>query len=144
MRVAGAVVVIAVLDGGDGDGPARRFVAAGATGLLLADPRPGLAEDLAAALDRTGCPVVGVSSDIHQPSDIAALVDTAEKHLGRIDLFCVAGPDGERIVTLADLPGDLDRLAELLDPLGEAIGEVLPAQRAAAHRPAAAHSSAPR
>ncbi|MFE0463472.1 SDR family oxidoreductase [Kitasatospora sp. NPDC058965] len=131
MRVAGAVVVIAVLDGGDGDGPARRFAAAGATGLLIADPRPGVAEDLAAVLDRTGCPVVGVSSDIHQPSDIAALVDTAEKHLGRIDLFCVAGPDGERIVTLADLPGDLDRLAELLDPLSEAIGEVLPAQRAA-------------
>ncbi|WP_157537861.1 SDR family NAD(P)-dependent oxidoreductase [Kitasatospora azatica] len=131
MRVAGAVVVIAVLDGGDGDGPARRFTAAGAAGLLVADPRPGVAEDLAAALDRTGCPVIGVSSDIHQPSDIAALVDTAEKHLGRIDLFCVAGPDGERIVALADLPGDLDRLAELLDPLGEAIGEVLPAQRRA-------------
>ncbi|PYC82733.1 hypothetical protein C7C46_10325 [Streptomyces tateyamensis] len=125
------MVVIAVLDGGDGDGPARRFAAAGAAGLLIADPRPGVAEDLAAALDRTGCPVAGVSSDIHQPSDIAALVDTAEKHLGRIDLFCVAGPDGERIVALADLPGDLDRLAELLDPLGEAIGEVLPAQRRA-------------
>lgn len=73
--------------------------------------------------------MIGVSSDIHQPSDIAALVDTCEKHLGRIDLFCVAGPDGERIVTLADLPGDLDRLAELLYPLSEAIGELLPPQR---------------
>ncbi|MFE9425221.1 hypothetical protein ACFYNO_19860 [Kitasatospora sp. NPDC006697] len=131
MRVAGQVVVIAVLDGGDGDGPARRFTAAGAVGLLLADPRPGVAEDLAAALDRTGCPVVGVCSDIHQPSDIAALVSTAEKHLGPIDLFCVAGPDGERIVALDELPGDLDRLAELLDPLSTAIGEVVPAQRAA-------------
>lgn len=129
MRVAGAVVVIAVLTGGDGAGLARRFAAAGAAGLLVADPHPGVAEDLAAALDRPGCPVIGVSSDIHQPSDIAALVDTAEKHLGEIDLFCVAGPDGERIVTLADLPGHLDRLAELLDPLGEAIGEVVPAQR---------------
>ncbi|GAA1974944.1 hypothetical protein [Kitasatospora viridis] len=130
MRVAGQVVVIAVLDGGDGDGPARRFAAAGATGLLLADPRPGVAEDLAAALDRPGCPVVGVSSDIHQPSDIAALVTSAEQHLGRIDLFCVAGPDGERIVALDELPGDLDRLAELLDPLSTAIGEVVPPQRA--------------
>ncbi|MCC9312026.1 hypothetical protein LN042_34050 [Kitasatospora sp. RB6PN24] len=131
MRVAGQVVVIAVLDGGDGELPARRFAAAGATGLLLADPRVGIAEDLAAALDRTGCPVVGVSSDIHQPSDIAALVDTCEKHLGRIDLFCVAGPDGERVVSLAELPGDLDRLAELLHPLSEAIGELLPPQRRA-------------
>ncbi|MGF1428351.1 SDR family NAD(P)-dependent oxidoreductase [Kitasatospora sp. LaBMicrA B282] len=132
MRVAGAVVVIAVLDGGDGDAPARRFAAAGAAGLLVADPHPGVAEDLAAALDRPGCPVIGVSSDVHQPSDIAALVVTAEKHLGPIDLFCVAGPDGERIVTMAELPGQLDRLAELLDPLGEAIGEVVPRQRAAA------------
>jgi NAD(P)-dependent dehydrogenase (short-subunit alcohol dehydrogenase family) len=131
------VVVIAVLDGGDGAGPARRFAAAGATGLLLADPRPGVAEDIAAALDRTGCPVVGVSSDIHQPSDIAALVDTCEKHLGRIDLFCVAGPDGERVVALDELPGDLDRLAELLYPLSEAIGELLPSQRAEAGRTAA-------
>ncbi|WP_327068549.1 hypothetical protein OG500_22865 [Kitasatospora sp. NBC_01250] len=139
MRVAGAVVVIAVLDGGDGDGPARRFAAAGAAGLLIADPRVGVAEDLATALDRIGCPVVGVSSDIHQPSDIAALVDTAEKHLGPIDLFCVAGPDGEKIVTMAELPGRLHRLAELLDPLSEAIGEALgtalgeavPAQRQA-------------
>ncbi|GAA1252337.1 hypothetical protein GCM10009665_48820 [Kitasatospora nipponensis] len=129
MRVTGSVVVIAVLSGGDGAGPAHRFAAAGAAGLLVADPRPGFAEDLAAELDRPGCPVIGVSSDIHQPSDIAALVDTAEKHLGPIDLFCVAGPDGERIVALAELPGHLHRLAELLDPLGEAIGEVVPAQR---------------
>lgn len=133
MRVTGAVVVIAVLAGGDGTGPARRFTAAGAAGLLVADPRPGVAEDLATALDRPGCPVIGVSSDIHQPSDIAALVDTAEKHLGAIDLFCVAGPDGERIVALAELPGQLHRLAELLDPLSQAIGEVVPQQRQAAH-----------
>ncbi|MFI9270629.1 SDR family NAD(P)-dependent oxidoreductase [Kitasatospora sp. NPDC052896] len=136
MRVAGAVVVIAVLDGGDGAGLARRFVAAGATGLLIADPRAGIAEDLAADLDRPGCPVVGVSGDVHQPSDIAALVDTAEKHLGRIDLFCVAGPDGERIVALDELPGHLDRLAELLDPLGEAICAVVPPQRVVAGTPA--------
>ncbi|WP_329567018.1 hypothetical protein [Kitasatospora sp. NBC_01266] len=131
MRVTGAVVVIAVLNGGDGDGPARRFAAAGAAGMLIADPRTGVAEDLAAALDRTGCPVIGVRSDIHQPSDIAALVDTTEKHLGPIDLFCVAGPDGERIVAMDELPGQLHRLAELLDPLGEAIGACVPPQRQA-------------
>ncbi|MDH6136391.1 NAD(P)-dependent dehydrogenase (short-subunit alcohol dehydrogenase family) [Kitasatospora sp. MAA4] len=136
MRVAGAVVVIAVLTGGDGAGPARRFVAAGAAGLLVADPHPGVAEDLATALDRPGCPVIGVSSDIHQPSDIAALVDTAEKHLGPIDLFCVAGPDGERIVALAELPGHLHRLAELLEPLSQAIAEVLPQQRTASSQAA--------
>ncbi|MEV4556990.1 SDR family NAD(P)-dependent oxidoreductase [Kitasatospora sp. NPDC049285] len=129
MRVAGAVVVIAVLDGGSGADLARRFAAAGAAGLLIADLHPGVAEDLAAELDRPGCPVVGVSGDVHRPSDIAALVDTAAKHLGPIDLFAVAGPDGERIVQLAELPGHLDLLAEVLALVGEAIGEVVPAQR---------------
>ncbi|MFJ2868779.1 SDR family NAD(P)-dependent oxidoreductase [Kitasatospora sp. NPDC087314] len=131
MRVSGAVVVIAVLDGGSGAGLARRFTAAGAAGVLIADQHVGVAEDLATELDRPGCPVVGVGGDIRRPSDIAALVDTAEKHLGSIDLFCVAGPDGERIVSLADLPDhlDLERLAELLALVGEAIGEVVPPQR---------------
>ncbi len=129
MRVAGAVVVIAVLDGGSGADLARRFTAAGAAGVLIADQHPNRAEDLAAELDRPGCPVVGVCGDIHRPSDVAALVDTAEKHLGLIDLFCVAGPDGERIVSLAELPDNLDRLAELLALVGEAISEVIPQQR---------------
>ncbi|WP_371498808.1 SDR family NAD(P)-dependent oxidoreductase [Kitasatospora sp. NBC_00374] len=129
MRVTGAVVVIAVLGGGSGADLARRFAAAGAAGLLIADLHPGVAEDLATELDRPGCPVVGVSADVHQPSDVAALVETARKHLGPIDLFAVAGPDGERIVALADLPDHLDPLAELLALVGEAISEVVPAQR---------------
>lgn len=129
MRVTGAVVVIAVLDGGSGADLARRFAAAGAKGLLIADLHPGVAEDLAAELDRPGCPVVGVCGDAHQPSDVAALVETAEKHLGPIDLFAVAGPDGERIVSLNDLPGHLDPLAELLALVGDAISEVVPARQ---------------
>ncbi|MER7707023.1 SDR family NAD(P)-dependent oxidoreductase [Kitasatospora sp. NPDC097605] len=132
MRVNGSVVVIAVLDGGSGADLARRLTAAGAAGMLIADQRVGIAEDLATELDRPGCPVVGVCGDVRRPSDVAALVDTAEKHLGPIDLFCVAGPDGERIVSLADLPDhlDLERLAELVALVGEAIGEVVvPAPR---------------
>ncbi|MBV6702850.1 SDR family NAD(P)-dependent oxidoreductase [Kitasatospora aureofaciens] len=133
MRVTGAVVVIAVLDGGSGADLARRFTAAGAAGVLIADTHVGVAEDLATELDRPGCPVVGVGGDVRRPSDVAALVDTAEKHLGPIDLFCVAGPDGERIVSLADLPDHLglERLAELVALVGEAIGEVVPRQRRA-------------
>ncbi|MFE7188425.1 SDR family NAD(P)-dependent oxidoreductase [Kitasatospora sp. NPDC057541] len=132
MRVTGSVVVITVLDGGSGADLARRLTAAGAAGVLIADQRVGVAEDLATELDRPRCPVVGVCGDVRRPSDVAALVDTAEKHLGPIDLFCVAGPDGERIVSLSDLPDhlDLERLAELVALVGEAIGEVVvPAQR---------------
>ncbi|MGA5824295.1 SDR family NAD(P)-dependent oxidoreductase [Kitasatospora sp. NPDC094028] len=140
MRVAGAVVVIAVLDGGSGSDLARRLTAAGAAGMLIADQHVGVAEDLAAELDRTGCRVVGVSGDVRRPSDVAAIVDTAEKHLGPIDLFCVAGPDGERIVSLAELPAhlDLERLAELLALVGDAIAEVVPPQRHSTERTATA------
>lgn len=136
MRVTGAVVVIAVLDGGSGTDLARRFAAAGAAGLLIADQHSGVAEDLATELDRPGCPVVGVSGDIRQPSDVAALVATAAKHLGPIDLFCVTGPAGERILHLADLPDHLDPLAELLAQIGDAISEVVPAQRSPLGAPA--------
>ncbi|GAA2751146.1 hypothetical protein GCM10010440_62280 [Kitasatospora cinereorecta] len=142
MRVAGAVVVIAVLDGGSGADLARRFAAAGASGLLIADLRPGVAEDLATELDRPGCPVVGVCGDVHRPSDIAALVDTATGHLGPVDLFAVAGPHGERIVQLAELPHHLDPLAELLAEVGEAIGEVVPTQRQPSDSPSAARTAA--
>ncbi|MDH6576975.1 SDR family NAD(P)-dependent oxidoreductase [Kitasatospora sp. MAP5-34] len=141
MRVAGAVVVIAVLRGGSGADLARRFTAAGAAGVLVADQNPGAAEDLAAELDRPGCPVVGVSSDVHQPSDVAALVNTAAKHLGPIDLFCVTGPDGERIVSLDELPDHLDPLAELLALVGEAISEVVPPQRQPAASPSATRTA---
>jgi len=141
MRVAGAVVVIAVLSGGSGADLARRFAAAGAAGMLIADQHPGVAEDLAAELDRPGCPVVGVCSDVHQPSDVAALVDTAGKHLGPIDLFCVAGPDGERIVSLDELPDHLDPLAELLALVGDAISEVVPQQRQLSPSPSAARTA---
>lgn len=131
MRVSGSVVVIAVLDGGSGAGLARRFAAAGAAGMLIADQNVGVAEDLATELDRPGCPVVGVCGDIRRPSDVAALVDTAEKHLGPIDLFAVAGPDAERVISLAELPDhlDLERLAELVVLVGEAIGELVPPLR---------------
>ncbi|MFF2074533.1 SDR family NAD(P)-dependent oxidoreductase [Kitasatospora sp. NPDC058162] len=140
MKVSGAVVVIAVLDGGSGADLARRFTAAGAAGMLIADTHVGIAEDLASELDRPGCPVVGVGGDIRRPSDVAALVDTAEKHFGPIDLFCVAGPKGERIVSLADLPDhlDLERLAELVVLIGEAIGELVPPQRGSSERTATA------
>ncbi|MGW7444220.1 SDR family NAD(P)-dependent oxidoreductase [Kitasatospora sp. NPDC054795] len=140
MRVSGSVVVIAVLDGGSGAGLARRFAAAGASGMLIADQYVGIAEDLAAELDRPGCPVVGVCGDIRRPSDVAALVDTAEKHLGPIDLFAVAGPDGERVISLAELPDhlDLERLAELVVLVGEAIGELVPPQRRPEHTATAA------
>lgn len=87
MEIAGAVVVVTGAAGGIGAALARRFAALGAGGLLLADLEPDRVEDLAAELDRHGCHTVGVGSDVTRASDVRALVETAEKHLGPVDLF---------------------------------------------------------
>ncbi|GHJ48760.1 dehydrogenase [Catellatospora sp. TT07R-123] len=88
MRVAGSTVVITGATGGIGAALARRFATEGATGLCLSD-RPGTPLDaLAAELSAAGVPTITVEADVADEQQVTALVEAAERELGRIDLFC--------------------------------------------------------
>ena len=83
MNLSGACAVVTGGGNGIGAALARRFVDEGARGVVIADIDEQGLDAVAAA---TGA--LPVRCDVTQPSDIAALVDTAQDAFGPIDLFC--------------------------------------------------------
>jgi len=84
MDPRGAVVVITGAAGGIGAAMARRFAAAGAAGMVLADLDGAVA--LARSLDPARA--VGVACDVTDPAAVAGLVTLAGDTFGPVDLFC--------------------------------------------------------
>lgn len=83
MDVIGKVVVVTGGASGIGAAMARRFKAAGAGAVVIADCQAGLLASVAAEIDAVAMPC-----DVTDEAQVQALVARVEADLGPIDLFC--------------------------------------------------------
>ncbi len=83
MRLAGKIAVITGAGSGMGRAMAQMFAAEGAR-LVLSDIS-GQQDEIAAAL---GDAAVAVHADVASEADVQAMIATAERHFGRVDILC--------------------------------------------------------
>jgi len=83
MKIAGKIIVVTGAASGIGRALCLRFAREGAAGIVAAD----LNADGAAATARD-CNGLSQHVDVTSEAQVQALVQTAERHYGRIDLFC--------------------------------------------------------
>ncbi|MQY33829.1 Cis-2,3-dihydrobiphenyl-2,3-diol dehydrogenase [Streptomyces sp. RB17] len=111
-RLDGQVALVTGAAGGLGSAVVRRYLAEGAR-VVAADLRAGPLEELAERLGRPAT-LTTVAGDASDWKTSVAMVDTAHRHFGPVDVYtsCVGVYDHN--VRLVDLPGD---------QLGEALQE---------------------
>ena len=83
MQVKDKVVVVTGGANGIGEALCRRFVKEGARAVVAADLDEERVKTVAAQLG-----IVGVKTDVANEAEIISLVETTEKQIGPIDLFC--------------------------------------------------------
>jgi len=82
MKIAGKVVVVTGAAGGIGMAIARRCLAEGARGIVLADVQ---AAGLAAAAQEVGG--IAVTCDVTRESDVQSLIERTRRSFGQVDIF---------------------------------------------------------
>jgi meso-butanediol dehydrogenase/(S,S)-butanediol dehydrogenase/diacetyl reductase len=99
----GKVAVITGGAGGIGSATVRRFAEEGAS-VVIADVADDAGEALAGDLEAAGLPVTYCHADLADPEQIEAMVDTACRRFGRIDVL-----HNNAIALRPGRTGDLDR-----------------------------------
>ncbi len=88
MELTGKVAVVTGGASGIGAALARRFAAAGAAGVVVADLNGAGASAVAADLERACNRALGTGVDVTVEHEVQALVERTRAEFGRVDLFC--------------------------------------------------------
>jgi NAD(P)-dependent dehydrogenase (short-subunit alcohol dehydrogenase family) len=92
MNVKGRVIAITGAASGIGAAMARRFAKEGAAALILGDVQEerlhGLVRELEALFGPSGLKAIGLRCDVTREDDVRALIETAERLTGRLDIMC--------------------------------------------------------
>ena len=108
MDIAGKIAIVTGGASGIGAGIARRFVAEGARGVIVADINLERAEGVAKEIG-----AVAMRCDVSREADIQALVSAARQRFGQVDIY----------ISNAGILGDLGGF-ELEDPLWQAMWQI--------------------
>jgi NAD(P)-dependent dehydrogenase (short-subunit alcohol dehydrogenase family) len=88
MDLDGRIVIVTGAANGIGAAMARRFAAAGAHAVVVADRDGERADTVAAQVTAAGAQGLAVRTDVGVAGDVGALVATTLERFGRVDLFC--------------------------------------------------------
>ena len=108
MDIAGKVAIVTGGASGIGAGIAKRFIAEGARGVVVADVNLARAEGVAKDIG-----AIAMRCDVSREADIQALVAATRQRFGRVDIY----------ISNAGILGDLGGF-ELEDPLWQSMWEI--------------------
>lgn len=108
MDIAGKVAIVTGGASGIGAGIAKRFIAEGARGVVVADVNLARAEGVAKDIG-----AIAMRCDVSREADIQALVAATRQHYGQVDIY----------ISNAGILGDLGGF-ELEDPLWQSMWEI--------------------
>ncbi|MDQ1500234.1 MAG: hypothetical protein QOI86_3574 [Actinomycetota bacterium] len=108
MKLDGKAAVLTGAGGLLGRALAERFIAEGATGLVLCDDDPGPSETTAASLQSSAMDVVVAPADVRDPAAVDRLVDVAMARHDHLDVMInnagIIAPNGAFTVISAAKP----------------------------------------
>ena len=88
MKLNRQVAVVTGAGSGIGAATAKTLAAAKLDGVVVADINGAAAEEIAATIrDQYGCKALGVTTDVGDPAQVEALIETTVRELDRVDIL---------------------------------------------------------